>query len=155
MTALTFEDPVDIVYDALNAYTWTTDYTAKPQLIKERDKGIKRAPYNQTPSIGNIHIMEIPGYGRKRADALWTTEDVTMGVTIKMSAKGTSEVAIARVEQIFSGIEAIRRKNRCSGTGYHAWEFRRQTGLKEWPDMVSRTVDHELFIYKQDVTTED
>ena len=28
MTALTFEDPVDIVYNALNAYTWTTDYTA-------------------------------------------------------------------------------------------------------------------------------
>lgn len=154
MAALTFEDPVDIVYDALNAYTWTTDYTAKPQLIKERDKGISRAAYNQLPGTGAIHISEMPsGYSRRRADAFWNTEDVEMIVTLKISAGGTN--AIARVEQIFSAVEAIRRGNRCAGTGYHSWEFVRQSNLFEYMDGVSRIVDHRLTIYKQDVTTED
>jgi len=154
MTALTFEDPVDIVYNALNDYTWTTDYTSKPQLIKERDKGINRKGYNQSPNKGSIHITEL-SYSRKKSDAFWSTEDVTMGVSLKIFAGGTGGNAIARCEEIFAAVEAIRRKNRCNGTGYHSWEFVRQTKLFEYMDGVSRIVDHQLMIYKQDVSTED
>jgi len=150
---VTHEDAVDTVYDLLYNYNWATSYTAKPQIIKERDKAPSdRAGYIQRPTDGWIHISEV-SYNRKRADAQFHSEDVSQVISLKMTANSRS-----RLEEIWSGVEAIRRTYRCqatpsSGTTFDSWEFLRQTKLMEYMDSSSIIVDYELKIYKQSVTS--
>jgi hypothetical protein len=151
---VTLEDGVDLIYDRLDTFTWTTNYTAKPQLFRQRTKGLSRSVPAQTPDTGAIHISEI-SMSRKRSDAFYNTEDVTYVISCKIESRSTTVT-----ERIYSGMEAARRKYRkeptpAAGSAFHIWEFLRQSKLMEYTQSVVRIIDYELTIFKQDVTTED
>jgi hypothetical protein len=152
MTAITFEDPVDIVYTLLNTtHTWSTEtYGTKPQFIKERDKGISRPTVNQLPGTGVVYVSEL-SYTRARSDAFYNSEDVTMGVSLKVFVAGADSTAQARIKTIFGGIEECRRTYKCGQTTHHNWNFLRQSKLMEFMDGITRIFDYELILYKQNI----
>ena len=111
LLTVTFEDPVDTVYTLLDTDSdsiWTNEYTAKPQIIKTRDKeSTDQRSYAQTPNIGWIHISEV-SYNRVPGDAFYNSEDIETVVSLKITSYTN-----ARTEEIWSGVEDIRRTNRC------------------------------------------